>query len=304
MLHSEVYGTYFRTVAFILKHSLAGDLNGKNLAEIVRETAFGESVLTIPASLTDGSWPLLTGDMGTPVRHIPETPLTELQKSWLKSLLADPRIRLFDPPEDGLEDVEPLYDPDVFVFYDRYTDGDPYSDPVYIRHFREILNAMEEKRKVRVRFHSSRNKRQNYVCVPYSLEYSAKDDKFRLLTSYKGKMLTINLARIHSVHPLEAYTPEEYRPARFREKVLTMLLTDERNALERVMLHFSDLEKETEQIDERRYRIKLWYKYDDETEILIRILSFGPVLQVLEPDSLVRQVRERIQRQYGLKGMS
>ncbi len=301
MLHSEYYGTYYQTVASILKHALSGDLNGKNLSEIVQKTAFGESLLTIPASLADGSWPLLTPDMKTPLHHEPGTPVTGLQKSWLKSLLLDPRIKLFDPPTEGFEDIEPLYDPDVFVFYDRYGDGDPYDDPEYIKTFRMILQAMEEKRKVRVRFHSSRDKRHSYICVPYTLEYSAKDDKFRLLTSYNHKMLTINVSRIDSVVLLDAYSEEEYRPANYREKSLTMILTDERNALERVLLHFSDLEKETEQLDGKHYRITVWYKQGDETEILIRILSFGPVLQVLEPNSLVQQIRERITRQYALQ---
>lgn len=301
MLHSEYYGTYYQTVASILTHALSGDLNGKNLSEIVRKTAFGESLLTIPTALTDGSWPLLTPDMRTPLQHKPETPVTGLQKSWLKSLLLDPRINLFDPPKEGLEDVEPLYDPDVFVFYDRYEDGDPYNDPEYIKIFRMILQAMEEKRKIRVRFHSNRDKRHSYICVPYTLEYSAKDDKFRLLTSYNRKVLTINISRIDSVVLLDAYTEEEYHPANYREKSLTMILTDERNALERVLLHFSDLEKETEQIDGRHYRITIWYKQGDETEILIRILSFGPVFQVLEPDSLVQQIRERIAKQFALQ---
>ena len=301
MLFSEVYGAYFRTVAAVLNQALNGDLTGKRLSELVRETAFGESVLTIPEALTFGDWPLLHPDLTTPLRHPPTMPMTTLEKRWLKTLLLDPRIRLFDPPSAGLEDAEPLYDPEVFVFYDRYTDGDPYDDLQYIRHFRDLLRAMEERRKVRVRFHSSRNRRQSYICVPYSLEYSAKDDKFRLLTAFKGKMLTVNLARIDSVHLLEEYTQEEYRPAAYREKSLTMLLTDERNALERVMLHFSDLEKETEQLEEGRYRVTLWYKQGDETELLIRILSFGPVLQVLSPDTLVAQLRERIERQFSLE---
>lgn len=301
MLHSEIYGTYFIAVSSILKHALAGDLTGKNLSEIVQQTAFGESILTIPSSLNNGNWPLLKPDMTTPLRHIPEMPLTELQKSWLKSLLLDPRIQLFDPPEEGLENVEPLFDPNVFVFYDRYEDGDPYNDPRYMKAFRMILHAMEEKRKVRIRFHSSRNRRHSYVCVPYMLEYSAKDDKFRLLTSYNRKMLTINISRIDSVVMMEAYTEDEFHPVNYREKSLTMILTDERNALERVLLHFSDLEKETEQIDAKHYRVTIWYKQGDETEILIRIISFGTVLRVLEPDSLVGQIRERIAKQFALQ---
>lgn len=301
MLFSEVYGTYYRAVASVLDRAVSGDLSGKDLPEIVRNTAFGESVLTIPAALTDGSWPLLSKDMTTPLLNTPTTPLTTLEKRWLKSLLADPRIRLFDPPADGLEDVEPLWDPGVFVFYDRYTNADPYDDPEYIEVFRTILQAMKEKRILRIKFHSVRGKRHSYICVPYTLEYSAKDDKFRLLTSFEGKMLTVNLARIRSVKLMDPYTPDEYRPVNYREKTVTMLLTDERNALERVLLHFSDLEKETEQLDEKHYRITLWYKQGDETEILIRILSFGPVLQVQGPDSILRQLQERINKQFARK---
>ena len=36
------------------------------------------------------------------------------------------------------------------------------------------------------------------------------------------------------------------------------------------------------------------------TEILIRILSFGPVLKVIEPETMVRQIRERLARQEAL----
>ena len=68
--------------------------------------------------------------------------------------------------------------------------------------------------------------------------------------------------------------------------------------LERVMLHFSDMEKETERLDARHYRITLHYKRDDETEILIRILSFGPILKVLSPAYMVDQIRQRLDRQF------
>ena len=79
---------------------------------------------------------------------------------------------------------------------------------------------------------------------------------------------------------------------------LEMELTDERNALERAMLHFSDLEKETVRLDWKHYRIRLRYRREDETEILIRILSFGPVLKVLSPETMVRQIRRRLDRQF------
>ena len=304
MLFSEIYGSYFNTVAYILELALSGDLTGKNLPEIVSQTAFGESILSIPASLTDGTWPLLTEDYRTPLHSAPTMPLTTLQKQWLKALLNDPRIRLFAPSEEGLEDVEPLYDPDTFVYFDRYTDGDPYEDETYIRCFRCILSALRDKRKLRVRFRGARGRRHSVICIPQRIEYSAKDDKFRLLSENNGNMLTINLARVQSVDVLDEWIEEDYQPVDYRERSLTMLLTNERNALERVMLHFSDLEKETEKLDNSHYRVKVWYKHEDETELLIRILSFGPVLHLLEPETLVKQVRERIERQFALQNSS
>ena len=76
-----------------------------------------------------------------------------------------------------------------------------------------------------------------------------------------------------------------------------MLLHDERNALERVLLHFSHFEKETQKLDDRLYQIKLRYDKDDETELLIRVLSFGPVLEVVAPDAFIELIRERLNKQ-------
>lgn len=301
MIFSEVYGSYFKAVSAILAKAVDGNLTRQELTRTVLETAFGESLITIPLKLTDGSWPLLAKDFSTPLRHAPHAPLTRLEKQWLKALLQDPRVRLFSPSEEGLEDVEPLFTPDQFVYFDRYTDGDDFTDPKYIEHFQLILRAMHEKRKLRVRFHGHRGFRNSYLCIPYRLEYSSKDDKFRLQTAFRGKPVTVNLSRVDSIHLLGRWDESEYQPPKEREQTLVLDLFDSLNALERAMLHFSDLEKETECLDERHYRIRLRYREGDETEILIRILSFGPVLKVLEPKRMVDQIRERLAKQRKLR---
>ena len=198
MVFSEVYGSYFNTVAAILREAARENLTDKRLNEAVQKYAFGESMLTIPQALRDGTWPLLKKDGSTPIRHEPTMPLTLLQKQWMKALLQDPRIRLFQPSEEGLEDIEPLYAPGTFVYFDRYLDGDPFEDETYIRNFRTILAAIKEKRKVRVRFRSRLGNRQSWVIVPGALEYSSKDDKFRVISVGSGRLVTVNLARIRS----------------------------------------------------------------------------------------------------------
>ena len=141
-------------------------------------------------------------------------PLTTLQKRWLKAILSDPRIALFDPDTSGLEDVEPLYSQDTFVRFDQYTDGDPYSDPYYVHCFRMVLQAIHENRKMRIRFHGHTGVRHSFVCNPYRLEYSEKDDKFRILVTGMRRTNTINMARIRSCELLEEYNPGAVRPCR------------------------------------------------------------------------------------------
>jgi hypothetical protein len=62
-----------------------------------------------------------------------------------------------------------------------------------------------------VRFYGHRGNRQSYICIPYKLEYSSKDDKFRLITGFRGKPLTVNLSRMDSVHILEPWDENEYQ---------------------------------------------------------------------------------------------
>ena len=272
----------------------------------MQEKAFAESVLSIPAALQSGAWPLLDSDFHTILREKPTMPLTTLQKRWLKAILSDPRIALFDPDTSGLEDVEPLYSQDTFVRFDQYTDGDPYSDPYYVHCFRMVMQAIHENRKMRIRFHGHTGVRHSFVCNPYRLEYSEKDDKFRILVTGMRRMNTINMARIRSCELLEEYDPGAVTVPKGRLKALTLLLHDERNGLERVLLHFSHFEKETQKLDERLYRITLRYDQDDETELLIRVLSFGPVLEVVAPITFRQLMRNRIQKQalYAARGFS
>ena len=299
MLFHEIYSSYFNTVAEVLSEACNNILTDKRLYEIIRNTAFDESVLEIPHALRN-EWSLLTDNMTTPLKHIPTMPLTTLQKRWLKALLNDPRIKLFSVTDDGLDDVEPLYSHSTFYYFDRYTDGDPYNDERYISHFQTILRAIKEKSFITVRSLARSGRTRKYICYPWHLEYSSKDDKFRLYATDKNT-LRINISRIISAE-LTARPYEEPKAPKMRMGTIVIVLTDERNVLERVMLHFSNLRKETVRLDEKHYQMTLHYNKDDESEILIRILSFGPYLRVISPDMFIELIRERLikQREYML----
>ena len=214
----------------------------------------------------------------------------------MKTLLQDPRIQLFDVSETGLEDVEPLYPADAVVYFDRYGDGDDFNDEGYKERFGIILQALREKRKLEITYQSQGKKASVWNCIPRSLEYSSKDDKFRLYVASKG-IAALNLSRIVDVKLLEQYSAGEDVPFVLKKEKLVLEVKDERNALERVMLHFSHFEKETIKLEEKTYQLTLWYEKEDKAELLIRVLSFGPMVRVMEPDSFIELVKERLQKQ-------
>ena len=295
LLFHEIYGGYYHTVAAILDEAVRGTLTPKRLRTLVQTHAFGESLLSIPDGLTGERWRLLHSDLSAELNSAPERPLSLLEKRWLRSLLLDPRIRLFDVDMHGLEDVKPLFTPDVFVFFDRYADGDDYHDPNYIAHFRTILTALWEKKDLYISFTSGRQSQPSLVVTPYYLEYSEKDDCFRLIASGFRRSWTIRLSRVMDCAVVENSRALSLRPP--KKETLVFELEDQRHALERVLLHFSHLEKETKRLDETHYCVTLKYDKADETEMVIRILSFGPMVRVLEPRRIIDELQKRIERQ-------
>ena len=125
-----------------------------------------------------------------------------------------------------------------------------------------------------------------------------KDDKFRLIAAGNPVGGTYNLGRLKScVRFCVVLTKGKMKPRTNEIREVVFELVDERNALERVLLHFAHFEKEAEKTGENKYLVTLRYDHDDETEILIRILSFGPMIKVLSPNSFVKQIKERLLKQ-------
>ena len=67
------------------------------------------------------------------------------------------------------------------------------------------------------------------------------------------------------------------------------------------MLHFANYEKHTEYDAENKCWIcSIHYDLADETELLIDILSFGPVVRVLGLRPLYGRIPKRVKRQHEL----
>ena len=223
-----------------------------------------------------------------------------MEKRWLKFICQDPRIHLFqdDLTELDFPEIEPLFTPDDFYIFDQYQDGDDYTDETYIKNFRMILDAIEKQYPLEIVTYNHKDKKAAMKILPKYLEYSEKDDKFRVAGFGSRLGGTVNLGRIISCERAEISKNTEliHRiPPRKRRVVFE--LEDERNALERVLLHFAHFSKKAERIAKNKYQITVDYDKDDETEMVIRILSFGPMIKVVQPDHFVNLIKERLRKQ-------
>lgn len=299
MIFSELYSAYYGTVAAILAALLSGEKSEKDLQAIVTEHAFGESVLTVLPSLKQGKWQLMHKDLTTPLTHAPTMPLTLLQRRWLKAIADDPRFRLFGVEMPDLGDVPPLFTQQDICVYDRYADGDPYEDEAYIRHFRTVLAAIREGASLQLESVNRYGRIVRHRCRPLRLEYSEKDDKFRVITHGTRRPATLNLARIRACSLCTEAIPCAEERCESAVATATVRITDERNAMERFLLHFAHFEKQSERIDGTHYLVRIRYAEDDHAEMVIRLLSFGPMAEVLGPDTLRQGIIDKLKMQIG-----
>ena len=306
-IFSEVYGTYYNIVADILGKAASDGLTLEQLKRIVYKEGYEESGLELLPALTDERWTLLNKELKTPLKNKPSMPLTLLQKQWLKAVLLDERVRLFFTDEElaneekALEDVEPLYRPEQFVFFDRFVDGDDYKSVRYRENFRQILQAVKDHLAIDA---SYRTNKDNVIVwtnlVPITLEYSAKDDKFRLQGMAGSRHVTLNLGKIITVELGEPLA-EELPLVSVSQEKLVLELVDERHTMMRALMHFSDLAKETEKLDDTHYLLTVFYDKNDETEMVYRVLSFGPTMKVREPECFVELLKERLKEQLRIR---
>lgn len=300
MIFSELYGVYYSTMAKIIEKAIKNPLNKQDTEKIIKENAFDESVMNIIKAIEEEQWNLIKKDGTTPLKYKPTLPLTTLQKMWLKSIFLDSRIKLFIDDIPKLDDIEPLFLKEDIYFFDRYLDADNYEDKKYIKNFRLIMDAIENSYPLKINMKNKKDKEVNVVFLPKSLEYSKKDDKFRVVGINKKHTSRINLGRIISLEGYEGnfdFSKSVVIENEESQRFVDFELIDERNALERIMFNFSYFKKEVVKIEDKRYKVKMFYDKSDETEILIEILSFGTMIKVTGPDHFINIIKDRLLKQ-------
>lgn len=330
-LFSEIYSCYYQ----VLRHLLCSQdtLTMQDIRSRICGEGFEESLISIIPKLEEGTWNLFEKGGKLYRSRLSSscftTPVSDLEKSYLKALLSDPRIRLFLDQEQlevlkqMLASVDPLWGPEHFYYFDRFADGDPYEDENYRSHFRTLLQAQKQNRYVDIDYTSPSGKRVHHHYIPARLEYSVKNDKFRILAlksahpafdsasrnevkiSERMNLELLNVSRIQSVRLMEKTISspvdlDALIQRSYYKEPLRLRIVNKRNTLERAMLHFANYEKNTTKIDDDTYECLIYYNHHMETELLIEVMSFGPMLTVLGNDRFLNLLKTRLQKQMKL----
>ena len=316
-LFSEIYSCYYQVLRHLLCRQDA--LTIQDIRRLICGEGFEESLFSIIPKLEDGIWNLFEKDGKLYRSRLSSsftTPVSDLEKSYLKALLSDPRIGLFLEKEQlealdkMLASVAPLWRPEQFYYFDKFADSDPYEDENYRNCFQTLLQAQKQNRYVDIDYTSPNGRRVHHHYIPARLEYSVKNDKFRILALKSVKpdkylLEILNVSRIQSIQLMQKTlsSPEdidEMIQRSYYKEPLRLRIVNKRNALERAMLHFANYEKNTTKIDEDTYECLIYYNQNMETELLIEVMSFGPMLTVLENERFLNDLKARLQRQMKL----
>lgn len=316
-IFSEIYSCYYR----VLRHLLCSQnsISIQQIYDQIYDEGFEESLLSIIPKLESGTWNLFnkSGDLYiSKINSAFITPLSNLQKSYLKALLSDARIRLFLGQEqletinNMLSSISPLWKQEQFYYFDKFTDGDPFENEHYQHCFRTLLNAQKNNIYVDIEYKSPKGSRIHHYYYPARLEYSVKNDKFRIIAMEqikhnKTKLEILNIDRIQTIKLTDKiYTlTNDLNSAiknSYYQEPITLQIINKRNALERAMLHFANYEKNTTKINENTYECRIYYNKNMETELLIEVMSFGPMLTVLGNNNFLKSLKQRLENQLSI----
>ncbi len=314
-LFSEVYGCYYTVISTILEKASFGITKDEIYETLNKDAFFDTSFHMVPKLFLE--WGFLYKKDNKYYSKIDfsefKRPLTNLEKSWLKTLLLDKRILLFISNSeiisllDLLKNTDPLFYKEDFHIFEKALDGDNYDDEIYRYNFKKVLNFCKTNTPLLIEYEDLKDSTLKSIFIPWKICYSQKDDKFRLLSEKingnNQEKATLDISKIKNIEIL--YDPfislKNLHAMAFKNEPIVLEISEERNALERCMLQFASWEKETEFNEEKnRYLCKIYYDKEDESELLMRILGFGPVIKVLGPESFLKMIKDKINAQYEL----
>ena len=255
-------------------------------------------------------------------------PITKMEARWLKTVLEDPLAKIFLNSEQITTMLETLkmapyevasFTMEAINYFDRYNLEGRFVNGIKkitqegrhtereISFLKTINQAIQNEQMLRIVFKNWKGEKRHINCAPVWIEYSRRDDIFRLWYIHSGKneIRKINISRIlHILVRKECKFDKREQQTKMQElydKTITSIKVEfyqgEKNLPDRLLTEFSLWKKKcTFNTETQKYTMTLYYSTLDEKEILIRLLSYGPYIKVVaeEDNYVLTELKERI----------
>ena len=236
-------------------------------------------------------------------------PLTTIEISFLKALVNDDRCKLImgdsynllkselDTPK--YNEIYPYFDKEKYVVFDQYLNGDQlfFEDQTYKDNLKLLVGAVKKQEAVCFEYIED-SEEKTKVSVPEKIEYSQKENRFKVVLNCKNRPLDIQNIRLCK------YTDEKLSPPKKKEILTCVVAIDipeeKKYIRNRLFREFSPFERDCEKIDESGHILKFKFEAGDYKEIAYRLLQFGPYVYCSEPECVRERIKEKIDQQYAL----
>lgn len=252
-------------------------------------------------------------------------PITKLELRWLITVLGDPLVTIFFSTEqinklkkavqDAPFEVE-AFKMSAINYFDRYNlekqylqaeEGDTRHSKKEAYFIRKVYKAIIFGEKIKIEYKNWRGEKRYVNCKPTWMEYSRRDDIFRIWYINENKN-EINMVNVSRILRIIVFNDKKYNKMEQREKlkkIYDQTMTEiqiefyqgEKNLPDRLLTEFSLWKKKCiYDVTAQKYIMTLYYSTLDEKEILIRLLSYGPYIRVVAPEKnyILSEIKKRI----------
>ena len=185
-----------------------------------------------------------------------------------------------------------------------------YHSQEELQFLKMIYQAMIDETEIEITYKTWKKIEKVTICAPAWLEYSRRDDIFRVwcVDGEKERIQKVNVNRILVIKNLAdrkySLKVEQERIQNIQDKSMQKLevefYEEAKNIPDRILTEFSVWRKRcVYDIKTRKYKMELYYSILDEKEILIRLMSYGPHVKITASDDnfVYSEIKRRIEQQ-------
>lgn len=238
-------------------------------------------------------------------------PLTTWELRWLCTVLHDDKLKLFLSSETinklialMPDNIKPISLSDIIAF-DRYHSIGHKPNAGF---FKAIVSALHKCVRLQIKYTDGKGRKYEGTYCPLHIEYSKRDNRFRLyvVDETSKRVHIMNIDGITSIYQCDSsFCPDDYQKilSDFLERTsrkITVEFIDTKNIPDRLLNEFAPWRKRCKLInpETKLYRFTLYYHKYDEIDVLIRLMSYGPYIRIVDKDHfLYKELIERIKKQ-------